>query len=152
MWMLWQYHSPTLVTDVETTFRQCCVNVVATLPPNIGDWHWDNAPRWRQHFGPVLVANIVPMSGSNIVLGCLRFRMTVTLKNWIFDVFATSASISTVEHSHLQPFLSNTTYHSKFSQEIHTALSECKLSIQERNLALVLNASFSFSKSVNQVF
>ena len=41
-WMLWQCHSQTLVTDVETMFRQCCLNVVSMSLPNVGDWHWDN--------------------------------------------------------------------------------------------------------------
>ena len=31
-----------LGTNIETTFRQCCVNVVWTSVPNIGDQHWDN--------------------------------------------------------------------------------------------------------------
>ena len=59
MWAWWQYHSPMLGTNVETTFRQCCVNVVLTLLPKNDDWYWDNvqavmcescvniAPQWR---------------------------------------------------------------------------------------------------------
>ena len=41
VWTLWQHRSPTLVTDVETTFRQCYVNVVATSLPSVGERCWD---------------------------------------------------------------------------------------------------------------
>ena len=34
VWMLWQPFSPTLGTDVETTFSQHCVNFVSKLVPN----------------------------------------------------------------------------------------------------------------------
>ena len=40
--MLWQHWYPTLVTNIETIFRQCYANVVMNITPKIGDWHWDN--------------------------------------------------------------------------------------------------------------
>ncbi len=96
-------------SDVETTFRLHCVNVVATSPPNVGD---KVAPqtlgtnvetRSRQHClnivatllpyiedqqccvpVPMLVPNIVPTLLPNIVPGCLWSRITVIHEKFNF--------------------------------------------------------------------
>ena len=56
---------PTL--NVETTFRQCCVNIVATLLPTLGTF---------RH----CCVNVVSMMVPNVVLGQFRSTMTVTFK------------------------------------------------------------------------
>ena len=42
VWMLCKHWSPSLVTNIETTFKQRCVKVVATSLPNIGDRHGED--------------------------------------------------------------------------------------------------------------
>ena len=65
-WWMRQCCSPTLGTDVKTTFRQHFVNVVAVLLLNIGDWCWDNA-------AVILCTN----AGPNILLTLLPVHFVV---------------------------------------------------------------------------
>ena len=97
VWM-WPHHSPVLGTDVERTIRQFCVNAVAALLSNIGDWCWDNIQA-------TLYTNAGPQYCTNIVAQYCTWSSQVHndsfIKIWILDTFSISASISTVEHSEL---------------------------------------------------
>ena len=81
-----------LVTNIETMFRQCCVNIVTMSHPN-------------------MVTNTETVQ---YYIWLSQVQNDSYLKIWILDTFATSASNSTVEHSQLQPYLSNTTYNSSW--------------------------------------
>ena len=60
--------------NIVTTFKQCCVNIVAMSLPNIGDQHWDNIQAtWAPKIGDrccvkvqARFVNIVAMSLPNI--------------------------------------------------------------------------------------
>ena len=41
VWKLWQCHSTSLITNIETTFSKCSVNAVAILLLSIGQLCWD---------------------------------------------------------------------------------------------------------------
>ncbi len=109
---------------------QHCVNVVAMLVPNIGERHWNDVQAVLcEHCG-----NVAPQVGDqhweNILyqcwspplyqLCCPILYLVISGLEWQWHKklnvrhIATSASIYTVGHSHLQPFLSDIASHSSW--------------------------------------
>ena len=77
-WMLCERRSPTLGTDIETMFTQCCLNVVWTLVPNVGHQLWDiihtTLPECYVSIGPQRwewcchnIHTVLPECGLNII-------------------------------------------------------------------------------------
>ena len=126
---LWQCCSSTLVTDIETMFRQHCV---AMLVSNIVPIFY-LGPNWQSHEN-------------------LNFRHTCNISKYLYSRTFTSTKISNSTHDiiwidgKMMPFPRD--YHSKSTQLCLNASYLSKKLI----LAVVSNACFSFSKSLNQVF
>ena len=104
VWTLWKHHSPMLVTDVETMFRQCCVNVVEMSLPNVGD---------RENVQATLLEHCLNVAAQcwelMLVPSCTAVQYCTWssqvqndsyIKIWLLDTFATSTSMSTVKQTH----------------------------------------------------